>query len=227
MERGGSIMYKITLWDNNIPSGGSGVFWCYCDDIDKFEEEWTKLERDEDTIARFRRSKAGELVTDYFPTSNDEELNIVQEDREAEVCFEKDIVFKDRKITLENAWGYPSDFWVQNLTIHVRYVRFKGEYLRQMSYSIKGFAYIGECKRHKYERYMCYGNPVLKHTHEKEVVDGSENIEDFSGECIESIVYYPMGCFTSFEDMKEYVDSDEISDEEIALLLIDIVGEAG
>lgn len=37
------IMYKITLFDCNCPSCSSGVFSCYCDDIDKFEEEWTKL----------------------------------------------------------------------------------------------------------------------------------------------------------------------------------------
>ena len=56
------MMYKITLYDRNMPSCTSGVYEIYCDDIDEFEKEWTKLETDKLRIERFRKSKAGEIV---------------------------------------------------------------------------------------------------------------------------------------------------------------------
>ena len=71
-------MYKITLYDCNLPSCVSGVFSIYCDDIEKFEKDWIQLESDKERIERFRKSKQGEMVTDYY--SDSPELNIVQRD---------------------------------------------------------------------------------------------------------------------------------------------------
>ena len=67
-------MYKITLFDYNCASCTSGTASFYVDDIDIFEEKWSKLETSPERIERFRRSKNGEVVTDYY--SDDEELNI-------------------------------------------------------------------------------------------------------------------------------------------------------
>ena len=75
-------MYKITLFDYNCASCTSGTASFYVDDIDIFEEKWSKLETSPERIERFRRSKNGEVVTDYY--SDDEELNIVQEDKAAD-----------------------------------------------------------------------------------------------------------------------------------------------
>ena len=85
----GNVMYKITLFDYNCPSCTSGVYEIYCDDIEEFEKEWTKLETDEFRIERFRKSKAGEMVTDYY--SDALELNIVQKDETAELYYEKPV----------------------------------------------------------------------------------------------------------------------------------------
>lgn len=44
------VLYKVILWDRNMPSCTSGAFTCFCEDIDAFEQEWIQLEEDEKTI---------------------------------------------------------------------------------------------------------------------------------------------------------------------------------
>ena len=83
-------MYKITLFDYNCASCTSGTASFYVDDIDIFEEKWSKLETSPERIERFRHSKNGEVVTDYY--SDDEELNIVQEDKAADLaCLRQNV----------------------------------------------------------------------------------------------------------------------------------------
>ena len=55
----------------------------------------TRADREQ---AEYLRSKGGEIVTDYY--SDDPELNIVQEDKSAEILFEKEIVFRNKLFTL-------------------------------------------------------------------------------------------------------------------------------
>ena len=69
-------MYKVTLFDGNTAPYISNTFSVYCDDIDEFEKNWSGMETDEMRKQRFRRSKQGEMVTDYY--SDAPELNIVQ-----------------------------------------------------------------------------------------------------------------------------------------------------
>lgn len=222
-------MYKITLFDENCPSCCSGTVSYYCEDIDKFEEEWTKLEKDAEKIERFKRSKAGELVTDFYPTRSNEELNIVQEDKDARIYFEKDFVFKDKEIELLNSYRWPGEYYAKTLHIHVRYVQFCNEYLKLMTYHIGGMAMLNAFafSQDKYEKVVCYGNKVLRYTNSDAVPFRSDRLEDFADSSIFCIVYIPVEVFSSVEDMKEDCRTDTISDEKIAELLIDIIGEAG
>lgn len=222
------IMYKITLFDCNCPSCCSGVFSCYCDDIDKFEEEWTKLEEDEKVIERFRRSKAGEIVTDFY--SDDPKLNIVQEDPEAEVFFESKIEMRQRKVKVYNAYDWETEIFADRYYFHIQYVKFMGEYLRLVKYKLYGVCqrdYLGVAN---YRKNTCFGNPVLIQHYENKDKKFSDSTDDFRNDTVESIIYYPLGIFDSFEELRAAYEIDRenpFSDEELDLLLTDIPGEAG
>ena len=114
-------MYKITLFDDNMPSCTSGTVSYYCDDIDKFEKEWIRLEQDESRIERFRRSKAGEMVTDYY--CDIPELNIVQKEDMPRTFYERDVYIEDETITLRNGYGSETDYYIHKAHIHLRGIR--------------------------------------------------------------------------------------------------------
>lgn len=217
-------MYKITLFDCNCPGFVSGTVNYYCEDIHRFEEEWVKLEIDQERVRRFKRSLAGEFVTDYY--TDDEELNIVQEDKHAEIYFEKDVLLRDKEIELFNSYQCSERFRVHALKIHMAFVRFQGTFLRLMSYRIEGIAML-EHVWGKYAAVHCHGNRILKSTHPVFAPDYSDRIEDFDDAVIETIAYIPMGDFCSFEEMKRSYRKKGVSRKEIAGLLVDIMGESG
>ena len=73
-------MYKITLYDYNCNPICDGTIYFFTEDIENFQKRWFRLlgDHDEERKERFLRSKAGEIVTDYY--SDSPELNIVQQD---------------------------------------------------------------------------------------------------------------------------------------------------
>lgn len=71
------MIYKITLFDANCPSCTSGTASFFTEDIDEFEHNYFSDENVESNQLeaqkqRYFRSKAGEIVTDYY--SDDPEL---------------------------------------------------------------------------------------------------------------------------------------------------------
>lgn len=75
------MIYKITLFDANCPSCTSGTASFFTEDIDEFEHNYFSDENVESNQLeaqkqRYFRSKAGEIVTDYY--SDAPELNIFQ-----------------------------------------------------------------------------------------------------------------------------------------------------
>ncbi len=218
-------MYKITLFDYNCPSCTSGVYEIYCDDIEQFEKEWTELETDEMRIDRFRKSKAGEMVTDYY--SDDPELNIVQKDETAKIFYKKTVVMCDKDVTVHNGYDWPSDLHIDKSEFHVRYVRLWDRLLRLVKYKLTGISqddWLGDGNIDV----PCYGNPVLKNN--RMFCGRSDNTADYSENTIESIVYFPLGSFETEEEMRaDYNDmrEDFFSAEELDVLLSDIPGDAG
>lgn len=219
------LMYKVTLFDYNCPSCTSGVYEIYCDDIEQFEKEWTELETDEKRIERFRKSQAGEMITDYY--SDDPELNIVQKDENAKIFYEKTVVMSDKNVTVHNGYNWPTDFHIDKSEFQVRYVRVWGRLLRLVKYKLTGISQDNWISGGNIE-VSCYGNPILKNN---QVFCGkSNNTMDYSKNTIESIVYYPLGCFETEEDMKADYDSmreDFFSEKELDILFADIPGDAG
>lgn len=214
-------MYKITLKDCNVRKCFSGLVTYYCDDIDKFEKEWSKLVEDGETIRHF---KEGEAVTNFYYTDNDEPINMVQEDKDAKVFFEKDITVRDRIVKLENANAYVAEYFVKEINIHIKYARYAEKYIRIMTYSIHGIAKFCNTEEYKYGKSICYGNPVLKWIDNNKKRPFSNRIEDFFEDRIEAIVYYPTGYFDTLEEMEKSYRRNDISDDELSFLLNDIMG---
>ena len=224
--REGENMFRITLFDNNIPSGGSGVISYYCEDIDKFAERWLPLQFCEDTKERFLRSKNGEMVTDYY--SNDPSLNIVQEDKDAVVYFQRDIVFKDKWLTLHNGYNYPTDYHFDKLLVGLKYIRYEGDLLRLATYKAYGICYKNNSKflDKKYCAVACFGNRVLAESKNKEPLR-SDNLKDFKDKTIEFIAYSLLGAFEDMDSMKNDFDNPYLPDKLLDILLCDILGDAG
>lgn len=217
-------MYKITLYDCNLPSCVSGVFSIYCDDIEKFEKDWIQLESDKQRIERFRKSKQGEMVTDYY--SDSPELNIVQRDATSEVYYEKTVIMTKKVIDVLNGYRWPVTLFIDKCEFKIRYGLVFGRYLRLVKFHLRGTCqdWDGEEKRDV----TCFGNAVLKNM--KTFRGLSRTTEPYSENTIESIAYHPLGSFDSEEDMlKDYNDTRDnfFTDEELSVLFADIPGEAG
>lgn len=217
-------MYKITLYDCNIPSCCSGTISYYHENIDIFAEKWMKLETNEDRKERFLRSKSGEIVTDYY--SDNPDLNIVQEDKEAIVYYEKDVIFKDKWLKLHNGYGWGSDLHFDELVVSLKYVRYESNLLRLATYRAKGVCCKDVFTDKDYSDVSCFGNRVLIESENKEPFT-SDNTEDFKDKTIEFIAYFPLDTFENMESMKKDFDSPDLSDKELDRLLHDILGDAG
>lgn len=219
-------MYKITLFDYNCASCTSGTASFYVDDIDIFEEKWSKLERSPGRIERFRRSKNGEVVTDYY--SDDEELNIVQEDKNAEILHEKHLIYHNKRISLVNAYGWEGLYNVRDLDVHIRYVKFKGEYIKMASFIARGIStYSMFSDEKKYQRIMCFGNPVLNMKLADDSPDSTDRLSDYDNDVVESFVFIPINEYKTLNQMQKNFDSERLSTNERYRLFFDIPGEAG
>lgn len=126
-------MYKITLFDMNSAPVSDRIATFYTDDIDDFERCWVSLckdDDDEERIERFRRSKAGECVTDYY--TNLPVYDIVQEDPAAEILHEKPIELSDVIFCASNAYGWQKQYHVDNWYCVFRWIRFRKHFYRMI-----------------------------------------------------------------------------------------------
>ena len=215
-------MYKVTLWDMNIPSCCSGTISVYVDDINDFQNNWTKLERDEGARERFQRSLGGELVTDYYGTDHDEDLNIVQKDDNAVVFAEGSIEMNDKWFEILNGYNWPVKIHVDNADIGIRFVKYGNKFMKLGKFSLKGVCMDFGGYR---ELTIC-GNPFFNYEQLAEYNRYVENkIEDFSNDSYESFVWYELAEYDSLEDIM--AEELLITDDEFQLLFADLAGEAG
>ena len=193
------LMYKITLFDANCPSCTSGVIRYFTDDINYFKNKWEQLETNELTKERFNKSLNGEIITDYY--SNEPELNIVQKDDKCKIIKEKEIVLEDTEVTLENSYGYPSDYYIKSLKVLRKYVEFNESLYRLDKFIIDGIAKLPFIStKGKYEVICCYGNPIIEPKVSKLDFEYSDEFKEFENEHFESICYIPTHWFDNPED---------------------------
>lgn len=220
-------MYKITLMDDTSVSCTSFTVSVFCEELEQFEKEWTKLETDQDRIERFRRSKAGEVVTDFYKTNNDAALNIVQQDPGAEVVQELTVEESDKEYTVLNAYGWPSKLYVDHAFFHIRYVRFQNAFLKLSSYRLTGICKSG-FDEGTYTDVTCWGNKFLNSETCGERMAKSKDV--FKQDRVESFVFYEIGRFDSMEDLQadfKQMKEHGLTERELDCLLKDIPGEAG
>lgn len=220
-------MYKITLYDYNCPSCTSGVAEFYTDNINKFQEEWFKLEDDKDRKERFLKSLNGEIITDYY--SDSPELNIVQQDKHARILKTEKLCYRNKRFTLINGYDCTGDILVHDAKFSIRYICFQDKYIIVGKYKLTGVASMDKFIR-GYGRQRVYGNCVLK-TKYHSYVDFDKgvplydvnDITNFKDDIIESICYIPVKWLDDLDEMQNYI----LSQEDIIMLMRDILGEAG
>ena len=218
-------MYKVTLFDGNTAPYISNTFSVYCDDIDEFEKNWSEMETDEMRKQRFRRSKQGEMVTDYH--SDAPELNIVQKDENAKTLIERTIIIRNQEVRLTNEYHHTASLFFEKGEFHIRYMKMWDQYISLVRYKLTGASRENIYIEGR-QRVLCFGNPVLK-VHN--VFKGySDNISDFSRNTVESMADYLFEVFETEEEMKKRAMSPEqgyFSEEDLDMLLSDIPGESG
>lgn len=226
-------MYKITLYDNNCNPICDGTICFFTEDIEDFQKRWFRLLDgcDEERKERFLRSKAGEIVTDYY--SDSPELNIVQQDEEA-VYDEKIVVLEDETFEVYNAYHWSEQYHVNQWTIHFRWICFKGNYYRIASYKANGVCELG--LHNRWEDVVCYGNPVLENAvvYRPEYnfrLDESQwpnpGFDRFSENRIETICWLTSAFFESEQELRDDITTFEVTKEIMGRLFADVIGEAG
>lgn len=226
-------MYKITLYDENCSPICDGVTYFFTEDLDDFEKNWRPRVREE-KWERYERSKAGEIVTDYY--GNDPAQNIVQEDKCAELLFEKEVVFHNKLFILLNAYGWESEVYAAETSIVFRGIKFNGD-----CFLIGKYKMAGVCERDMFSEdeeafasVGIWGNPVINcRLQEKEMVqftkEGRVRITytkaDFKDDSLETYCWVTIGKYSEEELTSGTINLE--SDEMMVYLFRDIPGEAG
>ena len=230
-------MYKITLYDNNsCPICDGTTFW-FVEDLEQFEKNWLPLQSkyNVSTIERYYRSKFGEVVTDYY--SDDEELNIVQS-VDSEILQEAVFEYTDKEVVLENAYCCTIKILFDKLRIVLRVQSCNDKYYLVGQYFGYGCRRVSPDYNRWYDKEVQYsqmhffGNPVAKYRardinwddwgKDDAYKDFYTNDKDFyKNESVETFVWLPIK-----EVDRQYI-INEPTMEDLALLLLDIVGEAG
>ncbi len=247
-------MYRITLYDDNSSPIADGTVSFFTDDIEDFQERWFALDQDEDKKDRFLRSKAGELVTDYY--SDREELNIVQNDN-AGIYKEKEVVLYNKNFDVCNVYDWPYSFHAEKIVLSFRWIVFREKYYRIVQYKAEGIYEIDtNGLNHTVE---CRGNRIIENStpfitkyrwifpdlkaqgrldEVKDFNDASKYLdprfttlkdsgsEAFSENYIQSICYVVSSCFKDEIRLMEDIEEFEINDEMLGTIFADIVGEA-
>lgn len=230
-------MYKITLYDNNCSPICDGTAFWFVEDLEKFEEKWLPLQAryGVSTIERYYRSKLGEIVIDYY--SDDPELNIVQS-VDCEILQEREFEYTDKEVELINVYRWTSNVLFDKLKIVLRVQRCNDEYYLVGQYFGYGCRRVES--RHnrwydikvKYSQMGFYGNPIAEYVQrdinwddfdkEDAYKDFYTNDKDFyKHEQVETFVWIPI------KEVDEQYEISELTPEELAILLLDIVGEGG
>ena len=226
-------MYKIELYDYNCSPICDGTTSFFTDDIEEFERQWFELEYDEKRKERFARSKAGEMVTDYYNDSP--ELNIVQFDN-ARIYGERDVTLEDITFEATNAYWFTERYHVNQLEIHFQWIAFKNQYYRIASYSAIGVCMVGMFCDDRLKSVECSGNRVLIN---KVVYDPkylgwipesewpNPTYDDFRENTIQTICYITNAYFSDEKELQEDMKDFTVTDEVLDRLFADVIGEAG
>ena len=173
-------------------------------------------------------------MTDYY--NDNPEFNIVQEDKDAKILLEKEVVFQDKLFNLFNAYCCEDEIYAEETHIVFRGIKFKNT-----CYLIGRYRMKGVCRKSsftmndkEYQTVTVWGNPVVKcNLQEKPTWYQTENgrafytyqKEDFKEDSLETYCWVTVGKYSEGELVNGTIDLE--SEEMLVCLLRDIPGEAG
>lgn len=225
-------MYKVTLFDISSYPTSNRVISFYTDDINDFEKHFVSLcKNDKDRVKRFRRSKAGECISDGY--MNIPAYNMVQEDPAAEFPYEKPATLHDVTFFATNAYGWQEQYHVDDWYCTFRWIRYRKKFIRVVSFRAVGVCMIRDDGSLK--DVTCFGNPVLIN-HPKYIVEYNRGVpvtdhplthEDFAGNIIETFCWLPGERFNTELDAEDDFRSFEVTEEIMDRMFREVIGEAG
>ena len=185
-------LYKVTLYDLTCHPIVDGTICFFTEDIEDFQKRWIKCGASEGRVERFLRSKAGELVTDYY-FSDDSDLNIVQHDT-CIIYDEKEFTLGNIYFKIRNAIDYPSWLHADKVELKFKWIRFKETFYRVAKVKAEGLTEYYLLKDGKYDFQIaeCVGNPVMERLPSDKTFERfiySENVKDFAENGFVSICY--------------------------------------
>ena len=212
------MFYKITLFDENCASFVSGVEMFFTEDVECFEKNYFSSDQYDEVKERYLKSKAGEIVTDYYTDSP--ECNIFQYDAHSNILERKYFSFEKKFFLLRNFWGFLKKVYAEKAEVTIAKILFHGTYYIIGKYKLSGVCEEDYLENDSYRTCYVCGNPIiLKSYHEGK---RSKNKEDFSECALETYAWVTM------KDSKENLPLPEVlSEEEIADLMRDIPGADG
>lgn len=224
-------MYKLTFYDNRLSPVCDGVVSYYVDDLNEFENHWLREPAvSVDRINRYFKSKFGILTTDYWNTDNDEELDIVQEDDSSEIISEISYQYTNRTITTRNAYVEGNKYHFDKLTIDIRKVKYKNEYILLAKYFAEGVAEKGDIynarlgKHYKYTSLSYYGNPIAHYDTDIVSYANSNDKTPYKNSSLKSFAWTEI---EKQDNGKKLPKNFRLNKDQIAYLFWDIPGEAG
>lgn len=218
-------LYQIQLFDRNRPSCSSGVTQVFVDDIEKFAAQYTILENNKERVERFRRSKAGEIVTDYY--SDNPSLNIVQK-----VSFEElgwTLKWKtNQSIIVPNGYNWPVEYYFGVLCFEIRWIRFKDQILKLtkpkgLHCCRKGLFYT----EYPCRRIFIDGNPFWIYQENTDTPYAAKDIASYMETSLESYVWHVADRFNTEEEFAKDQRRAWPLKMQIARAFADLPGEAG
>ena len=223
------MLYKLTFFDRNCPSCCSGTVSFFTEDIEEFERLFFADERMQEKKNLFLKSKAGELIVDYY--SDNPELNMFQFDESAELVRQSPICYHKKDFLLENSYCCEVPIYAENATIEIAQTRFKGKYYQIGKYELTGVCQESLLYADQFENLSVWGNPILiqKMSFAPKREDPQTGLnrfdypkEHFLDSCVKTF------CWVILDSQDEpFPEKTSLTDEEIARLMIDIPGEAG
>ena len=230
------LLYRIELFDRNCATCCSGTIFFFVENLEDFEENWLPLAaRNPQQVERYYRSKLGEIVTDFY--SDDPKLNIVQSAK-SKVITEDKKTYRNKKVTLTNSYCFSADFEFDTLQIILRVIKYGRKYYLVGQYKGKGCKRVGEFynrwydKKVKYEQMYFFGNPIADYQYRKPELSVfynqdaykdyyTDDKEFFKSDTIETFVWLPI------KEVKKDYKIKALTKQELAQLLVDIIGESG
>ena len=225
------MLYRLLFQSACLPAFIDFPATFFTENLEEFEKYFFQnAQISEKEKEMYRRSKAGEIVCDFYGDSP--EYNIFQYDAQAELLNYSCNIYQDRELILENFYEFKSKIYAKTVKIETAYAKFKG-----YSYFLGRYELTGVCRESwqypgRYKNLDVWGNSVFVQKKSKvETYKDPEtglNRVDYPKECFQDSTLKTY-CWITIECNNRFPEreSTELTDDEICALMCDILGEAG